>query len=184
MLLGMKIYAAVMLTCLFSCSGSAQSVPTEYGAYLKSSDGWQKLYIAPSSGTHSSSAAKVALSYGIASAKSVITYRGSSTPVKTGAKPLFLLAGMSTDVSPRDIVIVRLKQKKDHRELQIGKVNLYSGSRFEYPPEDVFDVNVVEGGSTRTITPETDLKPGEYILFTSQQTGVQLDGYDFTVQAR
>jgi hypothetical protein len=125
---------------------------------------------------------KTAFSYGIASMKTVLTFRDASAPAKTAsARPTFCIVGPS-ETAPRDIVIVRLKQKKDHRELEIGKANAYTGAKVEYPASDVTEMAVTESGAGRTLVPNADLKPGEYILFagTATQMPTGYGGYDFS----
>lgn len=172
--------SAVILACSFA---TAQTKPMENGIYVQNGDHWDKLYIANTSGARSSGAAKSAFSYGIASAKAVLVFRDSTAPVKTSStRPVFLVIG-DTLTAPRDIVIVRLQQKKDHRELQIGKFNAYSGMKMEYLPADVVGVDVKDSERGRTITPQADLKSGEYIIFTGTPTPMPTGygGYDFSV---
>ena len=47
-------------------------------------------------------------------------YRDPDAPVKTqGPRPVFRIIG-PTETAPRDIVIVRLEKKKDHRKLPVA----------------------------------------------------------------
>jgi len=181
---GMKACSMFLSAVILACSfAAAQTKPTENGIYVQNGDHWDKLYIASTSGARSSGAAKSAFSYGIASSKAVLVFRDSTAPVKSSSmRPIFLVIG-DTITAPRDIVIVRLQQKKDHRELQIGKFNAYSGMKMEYPPADVIEVDVKESERARTITPKTDLKAGEYIIFTGTPTPMPIGygGYDFSV---
>jgi hypothetical protein len=178
----MKTLLTVFLFSLAICFGMAQT-PIESGVYIQNGDHLDKLYIANASGTKASGAAKVMFSGGIASAKAVFIYRDATAPMKTAlVRPIFHVIGLIT-TAPRDIVIVRLQQKKDHRELEIGKFNAYSGMNMQYPPADVTEVDVKESGNERIITPKVDLKPGEYILFTGTPTQMPIGygGYDFSV---
>jgi hypothetical protein len=172
----------LVFLALVQLSG-AQALPTENGTYLQNGDRWDKLYVASTSGVRASGIGKTMLTYGIASAKSVLVFRDATAPVKTNSpRPTFRIVGDS-QTAPRDIVIVRLQKKKDHRELQVGKVNAYTGLKFEYPPADTFEVDVKDGDGARILTPRADLKPGEYILFTQTPTAMPTGygGYDFTV---
>jgi len=173
----------LLLLCLCTAMASAQTQPTADGVYLQNGNHLDKLYVASTSGVRSSGAAKVAFSYGIASIKVVLEYRDATAPVKTSlARPIFhVLGNMST--APRDIVIVHLQQKKDHRELQTAKANAYSGMKMEYSPADVTEVDVMDSEKERIITPKADLKPGEYIIFTGSPSPMPsgYGGYDFSV---
>lgn len=144
------------------------------------------MYIATVAGTKNSGIAKSAFSYGIAKAKVVVLYRDADAPVSTsGPRPEFRIEGQ-TQTAPRDIVIVRLERKKDHRELQVAKVGAYSGMSMEYPPEETVAVDPKQDGDALLLTPRQDLKPGEYILFAGTPTGMPsgYGGYDFTVESR
>jgi hypothetical protein len=173
------VCATVLGACLPVFS---QEKPTEAGVYVQNGDHWDKMYIASSSGIRMSSPAATAFSYGIASIKSIMTFRDPTAPVKaSGPRPVFLIIG-PTQTAPRDMLIVRMKQKKDHRELQIGKANAYGGAKIEYPASDVTEVTVTESDGVKTLTPKVDLKPGEYLLFvgTPTQMPAGYGGYDFS----
>jgi hypothetical protein len=176
----MKAFA-VSLLCLTSSIVYAQNA--QAGAYVQTSDKWEKLYIANTEGLKSKGVAKSAFSYGIASAKIVLMYREPDAPVKTqGPRPIFKIVG-PTMTAPRDIVIVRLKQEKDHRELQVASTRVWTGINSSYPPEDTVAVDVKQDGDTMIITPKADLKPGQYMLFAATPTAMPAGygGYDFTV---
>jgi hypothetical protein len=173
------ICAVLLGTCLPVFS---QAKPTDVGVYVQNGDHWDKLYLASSSGVRAGGAMGAAFSYGIASVKSVMTFRDPTAPVKTfGPRPVFLIVGPSM-TAPRDMLIVRLKEKKDHRELQIGKANAYTGMKMEYPASDVTEVTVTESDGVKTLTPKVDLKSGEYLLFvgTPTQMPAGYGGYDFS----
>ena len=178
----MKFTAAVALLLFAPSILAGQTVPTDPGVYVRNGDHWDKLYLANSSGVRAGGGMGAALTYGIASVKSTMTFRDPTAPVKTlGARPVFCIVGPSL-TAPRDMLIVRLKEKKDHRELQIGKANAYTGMKIEYPSSDVTEVTVTESGSVRTLTPKVDLKPGEYLLFVGAPTQMPAGygGYDFS----
>jgi hypothetical protein len=173
----------MLMLCLCSAIALAQTAPTDPSVSLQNGDHLDKLYLASTSGVKSSGAAKVIFSYGIASAEVVYVYRDATALVKTTeVRPVFHIIGnMST--APRDIVIIRLQQKKDHRELQTAKVNAYSGMKMQYPPQDTIEVDVQDSANERIITPKVDLKPGEYMLFVGSPTPMPTGsgGYDFSV---
>lgn len=175
---------AVAILAVFVCSFvTAQTKPIEPGVYVQHGDHWDKLYVANSSGIRMSGPAGTMFSYGIASMKTIMIFRDPTAPIKTfGARPVFYVVG-PTLTAPRDMLIVRLNQKKDHRELQIGKANAYTGAKIEYSASDTIEVTVTDSDGARTITPNADLKPGEYILFVGTPTPMPAGygGYDFSV---
>ena len=109
------------------------------------------------------------LTGGATSIRSFVLFRNPSAPVSVSiSRPTFLIVGAAN--SPRDIVIVRLEQKKDHRELQIGRFNGYTGGGMEYRKEDITEVGAKADSSALLVTPKSDLRPGEYIIFASSPT--------------
>jgi hypothetical protein len=177
--------ALSLCVCLFATGQTVptEAVPTETGTYLQAPTHWDKLYVASMSGIRTSGAAKTMFTYGVASMKSVLVFRDATAPVKTfSVRPVFRIIG-NTTTAPRDTVIVQLQQKKDHRELQVGKVNAYNGMKYEYPAEDVTKVDVTDTDKYRTVVPQVSLKPGEYILFTGSPSPMPsgYGGYDFSV---
>jgi hypothetical protein len=174
--------ALSLCVCLFAV---AQPVPTENGTYLQAPTHWDNLYVAGVSGIRTSGAAKTMFTYGVASMKSVLVFRDATAPVKTSTvRPVFRIIGNTTG-APRDIVIVQLQQKRDHRELQVGKANVYSGMKYEYPAEDVTKLDVTDTDQYRIVRPQVPLKPGEYILFTGSPSPMPngYGGYDFSVSS-
>lgn len=181
----MRLITVAMLLLFVRPFVSGQATPTDAGVYVRNGDHWDKLYLANSSGVRAGSGMGAAFTYGIASVKSIMTFRDPTAPVKAlGARPTFCIVG-PTMTAPRDMLIVRLKEKKDHRELQIGKANAYTGMKIEYPASDVTEVTVTESGAVKTLTPKADLKPGEYLLFVGAPTQMPAGygGYDFSDQA-
>ena len=78
---------------------------------------------------------------------------------------------------------MRLQQKKDHRELSVGKANAYTGMKMEYSPADVTEVDVKDSKEGRLVTPRVDLTPGEYIIFAGSPSPLPngYGGCDFSV---
>ena len=182
----MNSFAAALL-CLFCAAGFAQSPPWEPGVYIQNAidaNKWDKLYLASTAGARTAGVAKSDFSLGIASKKFELTYRDAEAPVRTSnPKPVFRIVGPSR-TAPRDIIVVRLQQMKDHRELQVGGVNDWSGTSFGYPPDATISVDVQQDATGMTLTPKADLRPGEYILFASTPTALPIGygGYDFSVR--
>jgi len=179
----MKSFAAVLL-CLFCAAGFAQSSALEPGIYIQNANKWDKLYLANTAGAKTAGIAKNSLSLGIARKRFELTYRDVEAPVRTlNPKPVFRIVGPS-QTAPRDIVVVRLQQRRDHRELQVGGESDWTGTSFGYPPDATTSVEVQQDETGMTLTPKADLKPGEYILFASTPTALPIGygGYDFSVK--
>jgi hypothetical protein len=177
-----SLIAAVVLTCSLTL---AQVDTTVRGTYLEDGDHWTKMFLANAAGSHASGIAKSAFTYGIAKAKVVLVFRGATAPVLAhDARPTFRIVG-SSETALRDIVIVRLKQKKDEREIQTANVGVFSGVNYQYPKEDTIATESKETKDGLEVRPAADLKNGEYILFTQTATAMPTGygGYDFSVAA-
>jgi hypothetical protein len=182
----MKKILVFCVVALAALPSHAQSAPLEKGVYVQNGGSWDRLYLANAIGIKSSGIAKSAFSYGIAKAHVEMSYRDAEAPVKTsGSRPVFRILGV-TSVAPRDIVIVRLQVKKDHRELQTAKVGAWTGVNMQYPREATTEVSVQQVDNGLLLTPTSDLKPGEYLLFAGQPAGVSLPsgygGFDFSIK--
>jgi hypothetical protein len=77
--------------------------------------------------------AKSAFSYGISKVKAVYIYQDAQAPVTLPTAPQFCISG---PFEARYVSVVRLLAKKDHRELQFGSGNSYSGFAIKLRPED------------------------------------------------
>lgn len=179
----MKKWIASLVLAIACGTAAAQDGPKENGVYVRSGEHWVKLSQASSSGFRSGGMGKTMLTGGAASIRSFMLFRDPSAPVSLStSRPSFLIVGFSNP--PRDIVIVRLERKKDHRELQIGRFNGYTGGGMEYRKEDVTEVDAKSDGPSLLVTPKSDLRPGEYIIFASYPTPFPAGygGYDFEVK--
>jgi len=155
--------------------------PYQPSLAVQNGDHWDKLYTATTTGAKAGGMGMAMMTGGISGVKSVLIYRDATAPVHTTSlRPVFKLVG-DANTAPRDIIIVRLQQKKNHRELQIGKANAYTGFNMEYPPSETFKVDVKQDGDGMVITPAEDLKPGEYIVFTASGMPSGYGGFDFAV---
>jgi len=175
-----KHLVSLCLGALFTVTALGQA-PITGGVYVRQPGRWQRLYGAPVGSTRSGDAT------GSTKIFAVYLEPHATTTVK-GPRPVFSWSGFNDNISPRDVLIVRLAQKKDHRELQYPTSNALSTTG--YSPQERVEVQVRDDGNVRTVTPQADLPPGEYMLFTgtpsardapdTRLTGGSL-GFDFQV---
>jgi hypothetical protein len=114
----------------------------------------------------------------------VYTYRGAIAPVQVKEeKPLFCvkfspyLVGSPYAPSPRDIVIARFDEKKDHRELQVtsgGNVTTFKAGLGADRTPDLTLTPVDD--TTVLFSPAAGLREGEYIIST---VAMGYSGFDF-----
>lgn len=134
------------------------------------------------SGTKTSTLA-AAFTYGIADATIKSTLNGAtSRNVIQNSKPEFLFYftqkgdnnfatgatnwWFNSATSPNEFALVKLAVKKNKRELQTGKANVYAGSSMGVSEEQSikFVITQIDEYSFR-VNPESPLEPGEYCFF-------------------
>jgi hypothetical protein len=153
-----------------------QSCPEKAGVYVRLADAWRALEPVAMGGYTTNGKAKSAFSYGFSKVKAVYMYQDAQAPVTLPVAPQFCISG---PFEARYVSVVRLTAKKDHRELQFGSGNAYSGFAVKLRPEDMQPVSTKPAGDALDVA-AGPLAPGQYILFPSAFP--QSAGYDFTVQ--
>jgi hypothetical protein len=120
------------------------------------------------------------------------TFRGSHSPVQlstnrpqfrlvcglTGGVPLVMLCG-PTLKQPTDLIIVRLDEKSDHREARTITGSMFGGHSGFDPKKTTTATAVKREDGSWEVSPDGDLKPGEYLI----TTGIKPQGFDFGIQA-
>ena len=118
------------------------------------------------------------------------TFRGNHSAVQLSANhPHFLLVcgGRSIqlamlcgqgDVRSRDLIIVRLDEKSDHREARTISASMFSGHCGFDSKKTVIVKAVKRADGNWDVLPDKDLKPGEYLI----TAGTQPQGFDFGIQ--
>ena len=119
------------------------------------------------------------------------TFRGSHSPVQlstnrpqfrlvcglTGGVPLLMLCG-PTLKQPTDLIVVRLDEKADHREARTITGSMLGGhSGFDSKKTTTATATKRDDGNWE-VSPDADLKPGEYLI----TTGTQPQGFDFGIR--
>ena len=154
------------------------------GFFYKTPQGWQKLELLAMAGGGLKHAGKMFVP-GL-TPQFVWTFRDSESPVQIGNKrPIFCVKELSALAniagrSRRDLVIVRFDKKKDHRELQTtnggNMFTFKSGLSKDRTPD--ITVKALSDGIFM-VTPDGDLKPGEYMLTFG---ALGNEGYDFGIR--
>jgi len=167
-----------LLLCCLGVIGMAQDLaePPDHGCYYRGASGWQKLEPILPSGT------KVRGFSGMTQ-----IYRETNAPMQlSDRRPIFYIKTTPDKQSLmestlRSMVIVRLEQKKDHRELQVIKSGLI-GAKVEIDKKRMPDITVHAVNSMLlTITPNEDLSDGEYLITYDSLARL---GYDFGITAK
>ncbi len=178
----------------------------DIGVYLLTTghDGKPKMIFidrAGEAGVKTANLAGAAFSYGIAKAKLKAEIPGPHASTRaTESRPVFYMyfpemsslgsfGGTDMISSPNQFTLMRLEEKKERRETQIGKVGLYSQQvGADEKREFLFNSVRIKSGMYR-VTPGEDLRPGEYAFIMATQgagkaTGTTVVIYDFGVDLR
>jgi hypothetical protein len=143
----------------------AQKSLDEPGVYYKNKADWIRLT--------ESTGDRERTSGGFFGVKFVRIYSAPSAKVQFSTpQPEFYVRGIA--VSEQDISILQLERKKDHREVQVGSAGF--GYVRGHRPKDLNQVKATRlSDGLYKITPASELKPGEYILY------LYSGGYEFGI---
>ncbi len=168
--------------------------PHAPGIYLlkQGPAGRQMITLEPtaSSGEKTGGMFKMAMSYGLAKANYKMAIPGRQATLRVQEpRPTFYFYFATTagamgqgPTNPSDFSLVKLDQKKDTREVIVGRAGITGVSSGVSSKDDVpFDAESVRPGVYKVV-PKDDLKPGEYAFFfaTSAQTMGLTGGKLFT----
>jgi hypothetical protein len=152
------------------------------GIYVDQDGTLSELSPAAYSGTQSSNS--------IVKANIFWTFRGSHSPVQLstnhphfrlvcGHGNLNLLMLCGGGFQPRDLIIVRLDEKSDHREARTISGSMSGGHSGFDSKKTTIATSVRRDDGSWGVSPDKDLKSGEYLI----TTGIQPQGFDFGVQS-
>jgi hypothetical protein len=153
----------------------AQEPPADPGVYYKNNADWIRLTESPVDDVMTKGGGMFLLSFGASSVKIVYLYDGAAAELQVSTQqPEFYVRGFA--ISDRDVRILRLERKQDHRELQVS--SLSPGRSKGIRPNDIYKVAVTRlSDGAYKIAPASELKPGEYILEVYRDNG----GYAFGI---
>ena len=185
---GLACIATVAAVTLL-CAGQNAVVPQDVqslsdGFYYKTQQGWQKLEPLAMAGGGLKHVGKIFVP-GL-TPQFVWTFRDAKSPVQIADKrPTFCIKELPALAniagrSRRDLLIVRFDKRKDHRELQTtngGNMFTFKAGLSKDRMPDITIKTVADG--IFMVTPNEDLKPGEYMITFS---ALGNNGYDFGIQ--
>jgi len=153
----------------------AQEPPADPGVYYKNNADWIRLTESRANDVKTRGEGLALLSFGASAIKIFHHYNGAAAEVQVSTQqPEFYVRGFA--ISDKDIQILRLERKKDHRELLISSLSPHQVSG--YRPNDIYKVVVTRlSDGMYKIAPASELKPGEYILKVYENNG----GYAFGI---
>ena len=156
--------------------------PPAEGAYYRFQDQWVRMERLLSTGEKSKHvAALFAVPFFVP--QRVLILPGVEAPIKIHEKrPTLLVKQTPSNVpqgSDRDVALVRVDKKRDHREMQVTSGNTPVTFKKTFPKDRTTPLSISRiSPTTFEVTPKNDLSPGEYFL--TFGTG-RLGGYDFEI---
>jgi hypothetical protein len=146
--------------------------------YVDQAGSLVKMEHVPFSGTGTKGVAKSVFVPGVGPSV-VWNFAGAQAPIRVSVRPRFVYqVRPNQSISERDIVLVRMDQKSDHREIRVAKVGAWTmNSRTGYDEKKLVAIAVTRKGDTIEISPAADLDAGEYFV----TAGFSPIGFDFGV---
>jgi len=161
-----------------------EGLPDEFGVYLKTEHGWERLHQNRANKTEIKRGAFTQWTgIGVGGLHQKMEFSGSQAQLQTvQSRPSFYVRVADAN-RVQDMVIVQFRQSKNKRQIETAEI---SGER-------------TGGGETRSkanictvtvrrlapevfvVTPESDLTPGEYIL---SDSAYAKEGYDFGISGQ
>lgn len=166
------------------------------GIYYQYGDSVIKINPTKSSG-YKTNTLGTALTMGIASSKMVIKFRGESSMNKL-AEPSFVFFfqpverikditnyfNFTASHMPNNFILVKLDKRGKSRELNWGKINVYSGTDMGIPEDNSISFEVISVDElSYVVKPLIQLKKGEYafVFDGANGSGAFMPIFDFSV---
>ncbi len=153
-------------------------LPAPDGVYYRQGYGkWVKLTPAPVTNMKTKGMGTFIDTEGLSNLGMQVVYKGPRAAVQIEERlPTFYARGTG---SSADIVLVQLTQRKDSRSIHASSAAATIENKGGFRKDDIRKVTVtVYSDGSFSITPEAELKPGEYLL----AFGYATTGYDFGVE--
>lgn len=160
--------------------------PTESGMYVARSDGYTKILGQILDFQRSGSLLVSKATFGLKTSKVNVQLLGAHAQAVTKASPefYFIPAKQEADagVNAGDLILVRLEEKKDRRQIEVGAQGDWRASKgISITHQIQLDRSEVKPGVYQ-IAPAAALTKGEYGLYLSRGEGMSPYIYDFSIQ--
>jgi hypothetical protein len=151
--------------------------PDEAGVYFKAESGeWSRLLKAAIYDSKNRGVERFVETEGYSYINSTAAFDGEASPFQLASRrPVFFIRGMG---KPKDVLIAALTRKTDRREVRYSTSHVASDNKAGIVPAAIRRVKVtVLSPGLYSISPEENLKPGEYIILFADPGS----GFDFGV---
>lgn len=188
-----KIMKRVMLTLgigVLACAGLAQTqpavLPTEPGMYVATGNDFTKILGQIVTFKRSGSLLASGLTAGIKARKENVQLLGAHAQTVTDGKPVFCFipAKQEADagVNAGDLILIRLEEKKDRRQFEVGAQGLWRASSGVSITHQIQLFRTEAKPGIYKLAPAVTLGKGEYALYLTRGEGMSPYVYDFSVQ--
>jgi membrane-associated protease RseP (regulator of RpoE activity) len=163
------------------------SIPSELGMYVQAGDGFNKILGQIVAFTRSGSLLVSGLTAGIKTRKQNVQLLGPHAQTVINGKPVFYFIPPRQEadagVNAGDLVLVRLEEKAERRQFEIGAQGLARASSGISITHQIQLIRSEAKPGIYTITPALELGKGEYALYLARGEGMQAYVYDFSVSS-
>jgi hypothetical protein len=164
----------------------SENAPSEPGMYVAAGGGFTKILGEIVDFKRSGSMLASDLTLHIKTTKENVQLLGPHAQTVTGSNPefYFIPAKQEADagVNAGDLILVRLEEKKERRQFEVGAQGLWRGSKGISLTHQVQLTRSEAKPGVYKITPAAGLGKGEYGLYLSRGEGMAPYVYDFSVQ--
>jgi hypothetical protein len=172
---------SVLILLLLQLAGSSMppDMPSNPGLYLRQEEKWLNLRTATVSIVDTKGLGQYIQTDGFTDLAMDFVCPGARALTRIPSpKPVFYVRGGGL---PNDALIVQFEQKKNSRDLHASISDANASNKAGFRKEAVRKVDVVIfPDKSFSITPQEDLRPGEYLLTFGKTT----DSYDFGIDRR
>lgn len=181
-----KTEAPVEMTRQSAAGASAENSPSDPGMYVLAAGNFTKIIGQILDFTRSGSLLVSDLTAHIKTAKDNVQLLGPHAQTVTGSNPefYFIPAKLEADagVNAGDLILVRLEEKKERRQFEVGAVGAWRKSEgISLTHQIQLSRSEVKQGVYK-ISPASGLAKGEYGLYLKRGEGTAPYMYDFSVQ--
>ena len=162
------------------------TLPTDPGMYFEAADGLTKIIGQIAEFKRSGSALVAHATVGIKSLKSNIQLLGPHAETVISSRPVFFFVPAKQEadagVNAGDLILIRLEEKPERRQFEIGAVGLWRASSGISLTHQIQILRSEVKTNIYKVVPATALSRGEYALYLSRGEGMAPYVYDFSVQ--
>jgi hypothetical protein len=175
----MYFFVLLLLLVQLANPSAPPDMPPDSGVYFRQEGKWINLRTATVSSVDTKGLGQYIQTDGFTGLEMDFVCQGAQALTRiTSQKPVFYVRGVGL---PDDALIVQFEQKKNSRNLRASLSDSSAANKAGFRKNTVRNVAVVVfPDKSFSITPQEDLRPGEYLLTFGKTT----NSYDFGIDRR